>query len=132
MKYKYQNFRSVFSEKTDLFTPPPTHSSVSHTLHLPPPPPPTHTHTHTHIYTHTHETHTQNTLNFQFFYCCDLEIRSRSPNQFFVISRLYIHENLVRIQSLVHKTLCREESDMPMPMPMPTGSTPNTICLPSP
>ena len=41
-----------------------------------------------------------------------LNIRSGSPtsNQFFVVSRLYIHENLVRIQQLVHKILCRQES----------------------
>ena len=44
-----------------------------------------------------------------------LKIWSRSPksNQFFVMSQLYIHENLVRIQPLVHKILCRLESVMP-------------------
>ena len=48
--------------------------------------------------------------------------RSRSPqsNQFFVISKLYIHENLVRIQPLVHKILCRQKSVTPRLMPMQT------------
>ena len=37
-----------------------------------------------------------------------LKIKSRSPkpNQFFVMSQLYINENLVRIQPLVQKILC--------------------------
>ena len=51
-------------------------------------------------------------MNFQFFYCCDFEKnRSRSPksNQLFVISQLCIRENLVRIQSLVQKILCRKK-----------------------
>ena len=31
-------------------------------------------------------------------------------NQFFGMSQLYIHENLVRIQPLIYKILCRQES----------------------
>ena len=49
-------------------------------------------------------------------------------NQFIVMSQLYIHENLARIQRLVHKILCRRESVMPKPMP--TGFPPKTICSP--
>ena len=43
-----------------------------------------------------------------------LKIRSKSrkANQFFVMSQLYMHENLVRIQALVHKKLYRQESDL--------------------
>ena len=46
------------------------------------------------------------------------------------MSQLYIHENLVRIQPLVHKILAREESVMPMPMltPTPTGFTQKLVC----
>ena len=40
-----------------------------------------------------------------------LKIRSSSQksNQFFLMSQLYIHANLLRIQPLVHKILCRQE-----------------------
>ena len=40
------------------------------------------------------------------------------------MSHLYIQENLVRIQELVHKILCRQESVMQTPMPTltPMGS----------
>ena len=46
-----------------------------------------------------------------------LKIRSRSPksNQFFYMSQLYIPENLVRIQPLVHKILCRQKNVTPVP-----------------
>ena len=56
---------------------------------------------------------------FSFSTTVSLKIRSRSSksNQSFVTSQLYIHKNLVRIQSLVHKFLCRRESVMHMPMP---------------
>ena len=76
---------------------------------VPPPPPPPHP-----------------PIKFHFFYAMTLKIRSRSPksNQFFVLSQLYIHENLVRIKPLVHKLLCREESETPMP----TGSASKIIC----
>ena len=47
------------------------------------------------------------------------------PNQLFM-SQLYIHENLVRIQPLVHMILCRQESVTQTP----TGSAPKTICPP--
>ena len=46
--------------------------------------------------------------------------RSSKSNHFFVMSQLYIYSNLVRIQPLVHKILCRQESVMPTP----TGSAP--------
>ena len=67
-----------------------------------------------------------------------LKIRSRSPksNQFFTVSQIYIHENLVRIQLLVHQKLCRQKSVMLMPtltqMPTPklTVSAPKTVCPP--
>ena len=41
-----------------------------------------------------------------------LKIRSRSAksNQFFVMSQLYVHEKLVRIQLQVQKILCRQKS----------------------
>ena len=53
------------------------------------------------------------------------KIRSPSPNsnQFFVMSELHIHANLVRIQPLVHKILCRQESVTT------TRSIPKTRCL---
>ena len=54
-----------------------------------------------------------------------LKIRSRSPKSN-LIYKLYIHENLVRFQALVHKILCRQES---VP-PTPTGSPPKPICPP--
>ena len=37
----------------------------------------------------------------------------------FFMSQLFIHENLVRIQLLVHKILSRQENRMPTLMPMP-------------
>ena len=42
---------------------------------------------------------------FSFSTVVTLKIRPPSPksNQFFVISQLYIHENLIRIQPLIHK-----------------------------
>ena len=50
------------------------------------------------------------------------------------MSQLYIHENLVRIQLLVHKILCRQESVILTltltPMPTPMESTPKSICPP--
>ena len=54
-------------------------------------------------------------LIFIFTIAVTLKIRSRSPKskQFFVMSQLYIHEKLVRIQPLVHKILCRQDSVMP-------------------
>ena len=49
---------------------------------------------------------------FSFSTAVTLKIRSSSPNskQYFVMSQLYIHVNLVRIQPLVQKILCRQES----------------------
>ena len=50
-----------------------------------------------------------NQPNFQFFSTSvTLKIRWRSPNSVkaFIMSDLYINENLVRIQPLVHKILC--------------------------
>ena len=46
-----------------------------------------------------------------------LKIKSRSQksDQFFVMSQLYIHVNLVKIQPLVHKILRRQESVTPTP-----------------
>ena len=69
---------------------------------------------------------------FSFSIAVPLKIRSRSPksNQFFVMSQLYIHENLARIHTLVHKILCRQESVMTLLTPMPTESAPKSICLP--
>ena len=47
-----------------------------------------------------------------FFCCCDLENKVKVTKfyQFFVMSQLNVHENLVRIQPLVHMILCRQES----------------------
>ena len=45
------------------------------------------------------------------------------------MSQLYIHENLVRIQPLLHKILYRQETVIPTPKP--TGSAPKTVCPPS-
>ena len=52
---------------------------------------------------------------FRFSTAVTLKIKSRSPklNQFFVMSQLYIHGNLVRIKPLGHKKLCRQENVMP-------------------
>ena len=49
---------------------------------------------------------------FSFSTAVTLKIKSRSPkcNQFFAKSQLYIQVNLVRIQPLVQKILCRQES----------------------
>ena len=68
--------------------------------------------------------------NFSFSSAVTLKIRSRLPksNHFFVMSQLYIHENLVRTQQLVNKVLCRQESVMLMLTP--TGAAPKTICPP--
>ena len=65
-------------------------------------------------------------------YAVTLKIRLRSPksNHFFAMSQLYSYGNLVRIQPLVPKILCRQETFMQMPTPMPTGSAPKTICSP--
>ena len=59
---------------------------------------------------HSPAPHTPPTTTFNFF-----SNRSRSPksNQFFVMSRLYNHENLVRIQPQVTKILCRQECVTP-------------------
>ena len=78
------------------------------------------------------------TTYFSFSTTVTLKIRSRSPkfNQFFVMSQLYIHANLITIKPLVHKILCREERVMtPLmptqtPMPILTGSTQKTISPP--
>ena len=48
----------------------------------------------------------------------------QKSDQFFVMSQLYIHKNLVRIQPLLHKILCKQESLTPMPTP--TKSYANT------
>ena len=70
-----------------------------------------------------------------------LKIRSRSPksNQFFAMSQLYIHGNLVRIQPVIHKILFRQESVTEFSQDIvqtrsvtPTRSAPKTICPPSP
>ena len=65
------------------------------------------------------------TANFSFSTAVILKIRSRSPSsyQFFVMSH---YVNLVRLQPVVYKILCRQESVTPMPMP--TGSALKTIC----
>ena len=57
-----------------------------------------------------------------------LKCRLRSPksNQFFVKFQVYIHENLFRIQPLVHKILCRQESVTTTPI----GSVPKSECPP--
>ena len=67
---------------------------------------------------------------FSFSTAVTLVIKSRSPNynQFFVMSQLFIYIYLVRIQTLVHKILCRQESEMSMMTPM--RSIPKTICPP--
>ena len=69
---------------------------------------------------------------FSFSTAGTLKIRSRSPksNQFFVMFQLYSHENLLRIQPLVHKILCRQDSVTPTPKPTPTplGSASKSVC----
>ena len=52
---------------------------------------------------------------FNFSTAVTMKIRPMPPktNQFFVMSQLYIHENLLRIQPLVHKILCRQKSITP-------------------
>ena len=68
------------------------------------------------------------TMNFQFFYCCDLEnyVKVIKSYQFFVMSQFYIPENLLRIQPLVHKILYRQERVTPISMKF----TPKSICPP--
>ena len=64
--------------------------------------------------------------NFSVSTAVTLKIRSRSP--IFVMSKLYNHANLVRIQSLVHMILYRQENLMPKATPVdPVGSTLKTI-----
>ena len=76
----------------------------------------------------------QRTKDFHFFSTAvTLNIRSRSPksNHFFVMSQLFIHENLVRIQPLFTRYCAHKESVTPRPMPTPTGSAPKSTS-PSP
>ena len=70
--------------------------------------------------------------NLDFSAAATLKNRSRSAisNQFFVMSAFCIHEHLVRIQPLVHKILCRQESVTPTPMPTQMGSAPKSIYPP--
>ena len=65
---------------------------------------------------------------FSYSAAVTLKICSRSPksNQLFILSQLYIHENLERLQPLVHKILCRPESLQLTSK----GSVPKTIYLP--
>ena len=65
-------------------------------------------------------------MNFSYSTAVALKIRSRPPKS----DQFFIHENLVKIQPLVHKILCRQESVTPVltPMPRPTGSEPKLIC----
>ena len=60
---------------------------------------------------------------FSFSTAVTLEIRpkSRKSEQFSVMSKFYFHENLVRMQLLLQKILCRQESVTPLPAPL--GST---------
>ena len=73
---------TVFSEKTDVPPPPPAPRP-----HCPP-------------------------RIFSFSTALTMKIRPRLPksNQFFLCPNYTIHENLVRIQPLGHKILCRQES----------------------
>ena len=52
------------------------------------------------------------------------------PNQLFIISKCYIHANLIKIHPLVHEISCIQESVTPTLSLMPTGSAPKTICPP--
>ena len=58
-----------------------------------------------------------------------LKIRSWSPksNQLIIMSKCYIHANLVKIHP-VQEILCKQESVTLTPTP--TGSAPKTICPP--
>ena len=70
-------------------------------------------------------------MHFQSLYYCDLENEVKvKSNQFFVVSQLHIHENLVRIQLLVLKILCWQEGVTQTPKPMPNNTDANTngIC----
>ena len=64
-----------------------------------------------------------------------LKIRSRSPkpNQLFIMSKCYIHANLVKIHPPVHEISWKQESVTPVLIltPTPTGSAPKTMS-PSP
>ena len=66
---------------------------------------------------------------FRFTTAVTLKIRSGSPksDQLFVMSQLYIHENLLRIQPLVHTRYCADKKVSGLPMLMPTGSAPKSI-----
>ena len=63
---------------------------------------------------HTHTSPPPPTDIFSFSTAETLKIRTGTPKskQFFVMimTQLYIHENLIRIQPLVYKILCRQES----------------------
>ena len=58
-----------------------------------------------------------------------IRLRSSKSNQPFVKSQLYIHKNLLRIQPLVPKILCRQKKCDAVPVVMPTliGSAPKSI-----
>ena len=77
-----------------------------------------------------------------------LKIKSRSlkPNQLFILSKCYIHANVVKMHSPVHEISCKQESvtlkptptltttptptPKPVLTPTPTGSAPKTVCPP--
>ena len=64
--------------------------------------------------------------------------RSSKSNQLFVMSQLYIHENLIRNKPPVHKIFCIQETvtlkptpmPTPTPRPTPTGSASKSVCHP--
>ena len=68
-----------------------------------------------------------------FYTAVTLEIRSRSLkfNKLFFMLQLYIHENLVRLQPLVHNILCTQESVTPAPTPMGSAqkAIPSDVCV---
>ena len=72
----------------------------------------------------------ESVTEFLVFLPVTLEIRpkSRKSEQFFVMSKFYFHENLVRMQLLLQKILCRQESVTPLPAPL--GSTWKITCPP--
>ena len=75
--------------------------------------------------------HPHPTMIFSFSTAVTLKIKSRSQksDQFFVMSQVYTHENLVKIQPLVHKKL-RRQGSVTQTRQTPMGSRPKSICPP--
>ena len=69
------------------------------------------------------------TVDFQFFYCCDIEdsVKVTKIQPILCYVPIIYPWKFGKNPALVHKILCRQESVTPAPMPMPIGFRPKTI-----